>query len=68
MQLTKRREEKAKFDLSNRTDKTEVAQKEITEWETKVQRCQQGNRLNLTSHQIIAFFPFLYVIFVFNKL
>lgn len=41
MQLTKRRENKAKLDLANRTDKTEAAQKEIVEWEAKVQRCQQ---------------------------
>lgn len=41
MQLTKRRENKAKLDLANRSDKTEAAQKEITEWEAKVQRCQQ---------------------------
>lgn len=41
MQLTKRRENKAKFDLANRTDKTDAAQKEIADWEAKVQRCQQ---------------------------
>lgn len=41
MQLTKRRENKAKLDLANRTDKTDAAQKEIVEWEAKVQRCQQ---------------------------
>lgn len=41
MQLTKRRENKAKLDLANRTDRTEAAQKEIVEWESKVQRCQQ---------------------------
>lgn len=41
MQLTKRRENKAKLDLTNRTDKTDAAQKEIVEWEAKVQRCQQ---------------------------
>lgn len=41
IQLTKRRENKAKLDLANRTDKTEAAQKEIVEWESKVQRCQQ---------------------------
>lgn len=40
MQLTKRRENKAKLDLANRTDKTDAAQKEIVEWEAKVQRCQ----------------------------
>lgn len=39
MQLTKRRENKAKLDLTNRN--TEAAQKEIVEWEAKVQRCQQ---------------------------
>lgn len=41
MQLTKRRENKAKLELANRNDKTEAAQKEIVEWEAKVQRCQQ---------------------------
>lgn len=41
MQLTKRRENKAKLELANRTDKTESAQREIVEWESKVQRCQQ---------------------------
>lgn len=41
MQLTKRRENKAKLELANRNDKAEAAQKEITEWEAKVQRCQQ---------------------------
>lgn len=41
LQLTKRRENKAKFELVNRTDKIEAAQKEIVEWEGKVQRCQQ---------------------------
>ena len=40
MQLTKRRENKAKLDLANRTDKTDAAQKEIVDWESKVQRCQ----------------------------
>lgn len=41
LQLTKRRENKAKLELANRNDKTEAAQKEIVEWEAKVQRCQQ---------------------------
>lgn len=41
MQLTKRRENKAKLDLANRTDKTDGAQREIEEWEGKVQRCQE---------------------------
>lgn len=41
MQLTKRRENKAKLELANRNDKTEAAQKEIVEWEAKVQRCQR---------------------------
>lgn len=40
MQLTKRRENKAKLDLANRTDKTDGAQREIEDWEAKVQRCQ----------------------------
>lgn len=41
MQLTKRRENKAKLEIANRTDKIDAAQKEIVEWESKVQRCQQ---------------------------
>lgn len=41
LQLTKRRENKAKMELANRNDRTEAAQKEIVEWEAKVQRCQQ---------------------------
>lgn len=40
-QLTKRREIKTKLELGNRLDKIDGAQKEITEWEAKVQRCQQ---------------------------
>lgn len=39
--MTKRRENKAKLELANRNDKTDAAQKEIVEWEAKVQRCQQ---------------------------
>lgn len=39
--MTKRRENKAKLELANRSDKIEAAQKEIVEWEAKVQRCQQ---------------------------
>ncbi|XP_012550143.1 sorting nexin-2 isoform X2 [Bombyx mori] len=41
MQLTKRRENKAKAELSNRPDKAEQAANEIVEWETKVERNQQ---------------------------
>lgn len=41
MQLTKRREIKAKLELASRIDKIDGAQKEIVEWEAKVQRCQQ---------------------------
>lgn len=41
MQLTKRRENKAKLEIANRTDKIDAAQKEIVDWEAKVQRCQQ---------------------------
>ncbi|CRL01630.1 CLUMA_CG014277, isoform A [Clunio marinus] len=41
MQLTKKRENKAKLELSQRNDKIEGAQKEVEEWEAKVQRCQK---------------------------
>ncbi|KAJ2948310.1 hypothetical protein O0L34_g7546 [Tuta absoluta] len=41
MQLTKRRENKAKAELSNRPDKAEQAAQEIIEWESKVERGQQ---------------------------
>uniref|UniRef100_U5ERM9 Putative sorting nexin 1 n=1 Tax=Corethrella appendiculata TaxID=1370023 RepID=U5ERM9_9DIPT len=41
MQLTKKRENKAKLELSGRTDKLDLAQKEVEEWEGKVQRCQK---------------------------
>lgn len=41
LQLTKRRENKAKLEIANRIDKIDAAQKEIVEWEAKVQRCQQ---------------------------
>lgn len=39
--MTKRRENKSKLEFANRTDKIDAAQKEIVEWEAKVQRCQQ---------------------------
>lgn len=51
MQLTKRRENKAKLDLANRTDKTDGAQREIEEWEGKVQRCQE--EFDIISKEII---------------
>ncbi|KAG7301615.1 hypothetical protein JYU34_014592 [Plutella xylostella] len=41
MQLTKRRENKAKAELANRPDKAEQAATEIIEWESKVERGQQ---------------------------
>lgn len=40
-QLTKKRENKAKLELANRGDKLEQADKEVVEWEIKVQRCQK---------------------------
>lgn len=41
MQLTKKRENKAKLELQERRDKLDFAQKEVEEWEGKVQRCQK---------------------------
>ncbi|XP_058055435.1 sorting nexin-2 isoform X1 [Anopheles bellator] len=41
IQLTKKRENKAKLELQERRDKLEFAQKEVEEWESKVQRCQK---------------------------
>ncbi|XP_023947705.2 sorting nexin-2 [Bicyclus anynana] len=41
MQLTKRRENKAKADLANRPEKIAQASTEIIEWESKVERGQQ---------------------------
>ncbi|XP_047996512.1 sorting nexin-2 [Leguminivora glycinivorella] len=41
MQLTKRRENKAKAELANRPEKIEQASQEIIEWESKVERGQQ---------------------------
>ncbi|CAD7079738.1 unnamed protein product [Hermetia illucens] len=41
LQLTKRRENKAKIELSGRNEKLDQAQKEVEEWEAKVQRCQK---------------------------
>ncbi|ETN61087.1 sorting nexin [Anopheles darlingi] len=41
LQLTKKRENKAKLELQERRDKLEFAQKEVEEWEAKVQRCQK---------------------------
>ncbi|XP_075216128.1 sorting nexin 1 [Lycorma delicatula] len=39
--LNKKREYKAKLDLSNRTDKGNSASTEIADWEAKVVRCQE---------------------------
>ncbi|XP_055682655.1 sorting nexin-2 [Lutzomyia longipalpis] len=41
LQLTKKRENKAKLELAERKDKLDLAQKEVEEWECKVQRCQK---------------------------
>lgn len=41
LQLTKRRENKAKIELAGRNEKLDQAQKEVEEWEAKVQRCQK---------------------------
>uniref|UniRef100_A0A0K8TWP3 Sorting nexin-2 n=1 Tax=Bactrocera latifrons TaxID=174628 RepID=A0A0K8TWP3_BACLA len=41
LQLSKRRENRGRYELANRTDKLEQAQQEVEEWQTKVQRCQQ---------------------------
>lgn len=41
LQLTKKRENKAKLELAERKDKLDQAQKEVEEWECKVQRCQK---------------------------
>ncbi|XP_038211247.1 sorting nexin-2 [Zerene cesonia] len=41
MQLTKRRENKAKAEIANRPEKIEQAANEIIEWESKVERGQQ---------------------------
>ncbi|XP_050077727.1 sorting nexin-2 isoform X1 [Anopheles maculipalpis] len=41
IQLTKKRENKAKLEYQDRRDKLELAQKEVEEWEGKVQRCQK---------------------------
>ncbi|XP_037958337.1 sorting nexin-2 [Teleopsis dalmanni] len=41
LQLSKRRENRGRFELSNRTDKMEQAHQEVSEWQIKVQRCQQ---------------------------
>ncbi|KAL0820263.1 hypothetical protein ABMA28_006182 [Loxostege sticticalis] len=41
MQLTKRRENKAKAELANRPEKIEQASNEIIDWEAKVERGQQ---------------------------
>ncbi|NEU34925.1 hypothetical protein GN156_30160, partial [bacterium LRH843] len=40
LMLNKKREYKAKMDLSNRTDKGNIASGEIADWEAKVVRCQ----------------------------
>lgn len=41
LQLTKKRENKAKLELAGRNDKIDQAQKEVEEWEAKVYRCQK---------------------------
>lgn len=41
IQLTKKRENKAKMELNQRSDKIELSQREVEEWEAKVQRCQK---------------------------
>lgn len=41
LQLTKKRENKAKLELAGRNDKIEQAEKDVIEWEAKVQRCQK---------------------------
>jgi sorting nexin-1/2 len=41
MQLTKKRENKAKLELNGRNEKLDFVQKEVEEWEAKVQRCQK---------------------------
>ncbi|KAL7741105.1 hypothetical protein ACLKA6_018138 [Drosophila palustris] len=41
MQLSKRRENRGRFELANRADKLDQAQQEVEEWQGKVQRCQQ---------------------------
>lgn len=41
LQLTKKRENKAKLELAGRNDKLDQAQKEVEEWEGKVHRCQK---------------------------
>lgn len=41
MQLTKKRENKAKLELAGRKEKFDPAQREVEEWEAKVNRCQK---------------------------
>uniref|UniRef100_A0A1I8MLZ7 PX domain-containing protein n=1 Tax=Musca domestica TaxID=7370 RepID=A0A1I8MLZ7_MUSDO len=41
MQLSKRRENRGRYELNNRADKLEQAHQEVEEWQVKVQRCQQ---------------------------
>ncbi|KAI9586380.1 hypothetical protein GQX74_002227 [Glossina fuscipes] len=41
VQLTKRRENRGRYEMANRTDKLEQAHQEVEEWQVKVQRCQQ---------------------------
>lgn len=41
MQLTRRRENKSKNETSGKNERSDIMQKEIEEWEYKVQRCQQ---------------------------
>ncbi|XP_037036536.1 sorting nexin-2-like isoform X2 [Bradysia coprophila] len=41
LQLTKRRENKTRMELAGRNDKVDQFDKEVEEWEAKVQRCQK---------------------------
>ncbi|XP_065216585.1 sorting nexin-2 [Planococcus citri] len=41
MMLTKKREQKAKIELTGRTEKLEPASNEVIEWEAKVERCEE---------------------------
>lgn len=41
LMLNKKREQKAKMDLANKTDKGSAVGTEIVEWEAKVERCQE---------------------------
>ncbi len=41
LQLTKRRENKTRMELAGRNEKLDQCDKEVEEWEAKVQRCQK---------------------------